>query len=208
MTLGVDWIELDIHRSHDGELIVIHDNNTSRISDQNLRVDDTHSQELLALRLSSADQTPAHLCLLEDVLQLAKSSTTKVSIQPKSNCVQAVFEVAERLGMSDRIGFNDGNLRKLIEARTLNDSVQIFWDRPPDLNLKEDLRIAADHGFQSIVVHHSEISASVVDAVRSSGFECGAWTVNGTVGLNRMLKAGVQRIYTDDPEKLIRLKRD
>src|SRR5690606_20964240 len=96
--LGADWIELDIFRTKDGKLVVIHDRTTQRVGDKSLVVPHSTYEELLAVDVAtdfrnrtgkSIEQCPPQqIPLLEDVLQLVmKQDRTRASIQPKMDCV-------------------------------------------------------------------------------------------------------------------------
>ncbi len=51
--VGADWIELDILRTKDGKLVVIHDKSTERVGDKNLSVPDSTYKELLAVDVAT-----------------------------------------------------------------------------------------------------------------------------------------------------------
>ena len=82
----------------------------------------------------------------------------------------------------------------------------IFWDRGKDTNIDDDISIAKKHGFESLVLHHEGITSDKVQKIKSAGMEVGAWTVNDGNTMKRMLNAGVERIYTDNPRLLLSLK--
>jgi len=46
----------------------------------------------------------------------------------------------------------------------------------------------------------------IVEQIRKAGLEPGVWTVNSEADMRRFLDMGVQRIYTDYPARLLRLK--
>lgn len=96
--VGADWIELDIFRTKDGKLVVIHDNTTERTGDKTLSVPDSTYEELLTVDVATdfrkrmgktIDECPVErIPLLENVLRVVmKQNRTRVSIQPKMDCV-------------------------------------------------------------------------------------------------------------------------
>ncbi len=46
LELGVDWIELDIRQTNDGQVVVLHDPSTERVATVNLTVSAVTYQEL------------------------------------------------------------------------------------------------------------------------------------------------------------------
>ena len=96
--IGADWIELDVFRTKDGKLVVIHDGTTERVGNKNLVVADSTYEQLLAVDVATdfrqrnnkpIETVPKHtIPLLEEVLRLVMTQNkTRVSIQPKMNCV-------------------------------------------------------------------------------------------------------------------------
>src|SRR5690606_40291431 len=49
IAVRADWVELDIHRTKDGKLVVIHDKTTGRTGDKDLIVAETTYEELLEI---------------------------------------------------------------------------------------------------------------------------------------------------------------
>lgn len=56
-------------------------------------------------------------------------------------------------------------------------------------------------------LHHSVITDEKVQKIHGAGMEAGAWTVNDEATLRRLLELQIDRIYTDFPRRLLRVKR-
>lgn len=215
--LGVDWIELDIVRTQDGRLVVIHDLSTQRPGDRNLSVINSTYAELLSIDVAAdfrkrtsrtIDDGPVErIPLLRDVLQLVmQQQRTRVSIQPKMNCVAQAVALVKSMQAEAWVGFNDGSLKFMTDVKRLAPEIPVFWDRGADTDIDEDIRIARRHGFESLVLHHSGVTPRKVQQIREAGFEVGAWTVNDRETMQALLEIGVQRLYTDHPRTLLALK--
>ena len=215
--VGADWIELDILRSQDGQLVVIHDNSTGRVGDRNLVVSTSTYDELLTVDVAtnfrkrtgkSLRECPAQsIPLLKDVLQLVlKQSRTRVSIQPKMDCVADAVGLIKQLNAESWVGFNDGNLGYMAEVKHLAPEIPVFWDRGKDTNIEQDILTAQEHGFESLLLHHEGVTPQKIAKIKAAGIEVGAWTVNDQPTMTRLLAAGVERLYTDDPRLLLLLK--
>ena len=212
--LGVDWIELDIFRTRDGQLVVSHDRTLKRVSDMDLDVPSHTYDELLKADVAtdfrrrtgqSVDQCPPErIPLLEDVLKRAmQQQRTRVSIQPKMDCVSETIALIKRLQAERWVGFNDGSLPFMAQVKELAPDIPVFWDRPADTNIDEDLRIAKQNGFEALVLHHSGVTAEKVQKIKLAGLAVGAWTVNDEPTMARLLNMGIQRLYTDRPQVLL-----
>lgn len=217
LDVGADWIELDIFRTKDGQLVVIHDRTTERVSDKNLSVPDSTYSELLNVDVAtgfrrnsgkSIEECPAQkIPLLEDVLRLVmKQNRTRVSIQPKMDCVADAVVLVKSLKAERWVGFNDGNLRYMSQVKRLAPEIPVFWDCGADADVDQDVRIAMEHGFEALVLQHNGVTAEKVQKIKSAGLEVGAWTVNDRTQMEKLLDMGVQRLYTDHPRTLRALK--
>src|SRR5690554_6649321 len=141
IAMGVDWAELDIHLTKDGKLVVIHDTNTARVGDKKLEVATSTYEELLTVDVATGfrkeqgktleEVPPQAIPLLEDVLAVfIKQDRTKVSLQPKTDCVIEAIQIIEKLEADHMVGFNDGNLGYMTQVKELAPQLPVFWDRP------------------------------------------------------------------------------
>jgi len=214
--LGADWIELDIFRTQDGKLVVIHDRTTGRVGDKNLIVPDSTCEQLLSVDVAtefrkrhgkSIEAVPRHtIPLLKDVLLLVMTQTkTRVSIQPKMDCVAEAIALVKELGAERWVGFNDGNLKYMAEVKRLAPGVPVFWDRTQS-DIDEDIQIAKRHGFEALVLHQVAVTQQKIEQIHKGGIKAGVWTVNDEATMAQMLKMGIDRVYTDDPRRLLALK--
>lgn len=216
---GADWLELDVHSSADGQLVVIHDPTTGRTADRDVEVASTPSHELRKLDMSCGfrkahglrqSQYPrTRMPLLAEVLDLVmQARAARVSIQPKPDCVAEVVALVRQMGAEAWIGFNDGSSRKLAEARELMPDAPVFLDTGPGgASVEDHVRVALRHGFQSVVMPHRDMTSEAVRRIRDAGLFAGAWTVNDMRQAETLAAWGVQRFYTDCPEALLHLLR-
>src|SRR5918911_3997990 len=87
LELGADWIELDVHLSRDGALVVIHDETVDRTTNGHGAVRDHTLAELEALDAGSwfgADYAGQRIPTLDEVLTWARRRDTIVDIEIKN----------------------------------------------------------------------------------------------------------------------------
>ncbi len=214
--VGSDWLELDVLRTRDGRIVVIHDRNTRRVAEANLVVADSTYEQLAALDMAyrfrktkklSLEQCPkATIPRLEDVLRLVmKQNKTRVSIQPKTDCVPDVVRIVKRMKAEKWIGFNDGSLQFMTQAAKMLPKATIFWDRYQS-DMDSDIRTAKARGFHAIVMNQRDVTKEKIEKIHAAGLESGVWTVNDPAKMRRFLDMGIKRIYTDHPTKLLKIK--
>lgn len=214
IAVGADWVELDIHKTSDGKIVVSHDPATARAGDKNLVIATSTYKELQDVDVATAfrkakgltlEQCPiARMPLLEDALKLILTqSATKLSIQPKADCVVDATQIVKKAGAQNMVGFNDASLKYMSQVKELAPEIPVFWDRGPDTNIEEDIQIAKKRGFETLVINHKGITPEKVSKVKAAGLKVGTWTVNDRKTLSKMVAMGLDRIYTDDPKLLI-----
>ncbi len=217
LALKVDWAELDIFRTKDGKLVVTHDARTGRVADKDLEIAASTYDELKQLDVATGfrkktgkslrECPPLRMPLLEDVLALfIGQEVTKISIQPKADCVPEAIGIVRKMNAQHIVGFNDGNLRYMSQVKELEPGIPVFWDRPASSDLDEDIRIAREKGFEALVINSKGLTAGKIQKIKSAGFEAGAWTVNAPGEMRELLAAGIDRLYTDEPAALIFLR--
>src|SRR6476661_6646909 len=82
IALGVDAVELDVHCSRDGEIMVIHDNTLERTTHGTGFVQDRTSAELAMTRLRDTDEA---VPTLEAVLDVFEPGSTELFVELKTD---------------------------------------------------------------------------------------------------------------------------
>jgi glycerophosphoryl diester phosphodiesterase len=212
--LGVDWIEVDIFQTVDGHIVVTHDARTGRVAERDVDVAASTLETLQRLDVATgfrrargldrAACPPAVMPSLRDVLiRIMAQEKTRISLQPKGDVVDATIALVRALGATRWVGFNDGDLTKMRRVKELAPELPVFWDRPKGFSLEEDSNIARELGFEALVPHVHGLTPDVVVRLHTAGFEVGAWTVNDRDTMLHLLRMGVDRIYTDYPQRLL-----
>jgi hypothetical protein len=96
----------------------------------------------------------------------------------------------------------------MIQVKKLEPKLHVFWDRPAQHDIEEDIKIAKEYGFESMVINEKGMTEEKVNLLKMAEIEPGVWTVNERSQLIKFLQMGVSRIYTDAPALLIDLKKE
>lgn len=214
-----DWVELDIHKTKDGQIVVSHDPSTKRTGDKDLVIAEATYQELQQVDIATEFRKskgltlqqcpPQHMPLLAETLALImKQQRTHLSIQPKADCVADAMAIIRKAAAEKMVGFNDGSLLYMSQVKSLDPGIPVFWDRLPTTDIDEDIRIAREKGFESLVIYYKGLTPEKAAKVKAAGLQLGAWTVDDRKTMESLLKMGVDRIYTDDPKLLITVKHE
>jgi glycerophosphoryl diester phosphodiesterase len=215
---GADYIELDVHQTGDGELVVIHDVNAKRTSGVDhliaktdwkvLRELDMAAQFRSDRKLTLEQCPPAKMLLLAEILALiGNQNRVRVSIQPKDESVLEILKLIGEMKVEDRVAFNDRSIEKMSAVKKAYPDVPIFWDRPADFNIVQDLKIAHEWKFENIVISRNGITREAVKAFQNEGFKVGVWTMLSPGMETPYAQWGLDRFYVNYPGEFMGLVR-
>ena len=109
--MGVDMIELDLQRTKDGVLIIMHDGTLDRCSNGKGKISDHTYAEIQKLFLKTqhaATITRHKIPTLEEALLLCKGKIL-INIDKGYNYFKEVYEIMERTGTTSQVIIKSGN---------------------------------------------------------------------------------------------------
>ena len=219
--LGVDSVELDVRRSRDGALVLMHDTTLARTTDARLlyprrapwNVAEFDHDELMRLD-AGAWKGPAwageQIPTLEQVLVLARKSATGLLVELKApelypGIVTDVVAVLRGAPADEvqtvavpRLVVQSFDVAAMRELKADAPEVAVGLLGAPARSELPALATWADQ----VNPHHWSVDRSYVDAVHGHGMECLAWTVNRTYAMRRALDLGFDGIITNEPIRL------
>ncbi len=214
MTLGCDWVETDLRLTRDGRVVLCHDDNTGNYANEKRRIADIDFSALRQLNMAESfnmahdDRPPrfAAIPTLEETLELFRGQDqTHLSLQPKDpGSLQAAAKIIRDMDYPEELlGFNDGDLALMTEARMMFPSATIFYDLYQPRFFESDLAAAKHAKFQAIVVFEGTLTPNMTARIAEAGFAPGVWNVDNPGELDRFINMGVKRFYTNVPKVLL-----
>jgi glycerophosphoryl diester phosphodiesterase len=221
IALGSDLIELDVHQSRDGVVIVIHDATVDRTTDGTGAVGSLTSADLRRLRLRGPEGAPSaeHVPTLDEVLAAAAPSHAGLLIEVKEpapgdrygGVEERVLAAVAAAGMQARATIMAFDPRTIARVRELAPRMRTSFLVEPFTVERAGVRPevvidwaraagATDVGFEQTLVDER-----VVAAARAVSVALGVWTVNDEAAMRRMLALGVDILTTDRPDLARRL---
>lgn len=219
---GFTYLELDIHLSSDGVLMVIHDARLDRTTDMQGDVRDFTARELETADAGYWYTTNGKQSFpfrghgvgiprLEDLLN--RYPDIHFNIDPKSDeGVAPLIDVLERTHAWDRVGIACGSHKRIEAVR------QLAGERVPTAMSPREVLLAlaaarrgelalprqgADY-IQMPLYHHS-ITARFVRQAHRAGLRVHAWTIDDPAAMEYLFDIGCDGIMTNDPELLRRV---
>lgn len=213
-----DWVELDVHKTKDGQIVVSHDATTKRNGDKDLIIANSTFEELKQVDIATGFRKKNNLTLAQCPVQripllreaielIIKYKRTHLSIHPKVDCVAEVMAIVKATKAEKMVGFNSLSLKYMSDAKNLAPEIPVFWDRPATTNIDDDIRIAKEKGFETMVIHYDGITAEKIGKIHAANLKVGAWSVYDQAQMEALENMGIDRIYADDPKLLIMVKK-
>lgn len=212
-----DMMELDVLLSKDGQVVVIHDDTLERTTNGLGYVADTNYEELARLDAGTwfhPEFEGETIPLLRDVLLFAKGRIL-VNIEIKTEAwspntfegiAAKVISLVDELGMRDRVIISSFDSRILKQVRQLDSEIKTatLYNEDARGDLRPLVLVADDHsnGFN---LSKSEVSSRVVEDCHSQGIPVSVYTVNTAEMMDFILRMGVDAIFTDQPDVMIKL---
>ena len=212
LEMGVAGIELDVHRSADGRLVVIHDFTVDKTTNGQGRVEQMSAAELRRLDAGGYFDSKfagVQIPFLEEVLDLV-GDRCRLNIEIKSTHPYAddasagVAALIRDRNLYDQVIVSSFNPITLIKMRHLDPRIALgvlydasmpaflrrVWAGPP-------LRPEAQHP------HYALIDAEFMMWAHSLPAAVNTWTVNEVEEARRLAALGVDVIITDVPDQIM-----
>ncbi|MBQ9771614.1 MAG: hypothetical protein IJW23_07295 [Lentisphaeria bacterium] len=213
--LGCDWVETDMHLTRDGRVVISHDHHTRAQADKFLVIKENDFSDLRKLNMATRfniehdDRPPFFEAMpsLEETLELFRSQDkVRLSLQPKApGTVAAAAKIIRDMKFPEEmLGFNDGNLAFMCEAKETCPDSTIFYDICNTDQLEINLADAQKYGFRYLVANENFLRQEDVDRILGAGFLPGVWNINNPGEMDRFIAMGVKRFYTDYPAVLMK----
>jgi len=212
--VGSDMIELDVHLSRDGEIVVIHDETLDRTTNGKGLVVDHTLKELKRLDAGSSfgpQFAGEKIPTLKEVLELAKGrGLVNIEIKNPTHGKYSIAELTEKVlrevnqtGMMGRVIFSCFNPAALdwIERREPRAWVAFLFHRP--WNFFPD--IPGSQEYSVLNLRNIHLTRGKVAEIKKAGKKINVYTVNTEEEMEQFIRWGVDGIITNHPDKLIKI---
>lgn len=203
-----DGIELDVHLSRDGRLVVMHDEKVDRTTNGTGWIKDLTLAELKQLDNGSwfgKDYENETIPILAEVLERVADSDLIVNIElkntiiPYPNLERKVIREVERFQMVDRVILSSFRHDSLQEVKKINPSIQV--GALYTCGMVDPWVYARYLGADAIHPHYLAATAEVIAGCHHHGIKVHPYTVNEEKELKRLIHAGADAIITNFPDR-------
>lgn len=199
--------ECDTYRTADGVWIVSHDTHTYRMMDKSAFVEKKDYSQLMEMTVDNGSNIENYkdlrFCSLEEYLQICKSynMTAVIELKGKNNTehYDEIVALVDKIQVDAvYISFHIENLEKI---RALTDS-QVYYlvkeITQEDIDLAKAIK---NCGIDFDAHKEKNFENDMISRCIDEGLSLGAWTVNDTALLDKLVENGVTLITTDNITK-------
>jgi len=214
LALGADFLELDVHLTRDGEVVVIHDATLDRTTTGTGPVRERTLAELSAVRLKDRggavldEGIPA----LDQVVALAVAGKRQMLLEIKTDerkqrypqIEEKVFAVLDRHRFTPFtvvMAFEGATWRRLRQVRPDARVAALYSARMlPAAAVAAEIDALRQAGVSFVGLDQAIVTAEVAKQARLAGLTLGVWTVNERAAIARFIEQGVGVVITDRPD--------
>jgi glycerophosphoryl diester phosphodiesterase len=199
--LGVDALELDIHATKDGVLVVSHDPDGQRMAGVRERLADLTFAESQNWDVGRGERLPR----FEDVV--SEFATLPINVDLKNDTAEATVALLKRMNAESRVCLAS------FQARTMRRVRALGYRGPTALSRTEaiaalSLPRSLQRGPLRVRAARAQLPLSlgrawVVDRMKALGLAVDFWTVDDPALAKRLVALGADGIMTNDPARIV-----
>jgi glycerophosphoryl diester phosphodiesterase len=192
LDLGVDFVEIDVHETRDGELVVFHDYRLRRLCGVRGRLRDKTLAELKELNPS--------IPTLAEVLRVCRGSA-RVLIEIKRADPRKVATEIGRCNMAREVIVFSLSVPRIKQFAAANPRIACFG--LVARRLRSTLHaLRSSVGVQGVGLSRRLVkSRDVVERIQRRGWKLFVWTVNRPSEMRRLIEWGVDGLITNHPDR-------
>ena len=192
---GVDFVEIDVRLTSDGQVVVIHDETLERLWGLNRRVDELPWAVVSGLRIDSpagGQRIPLLSEVLELFVGLPDAGPTLLIDMDHQEVATPAWQVVQHIGLD--VAWC-GNLDGMLTIRALDEKTQIWmpWNRSgaPSAEETKTLRPSV------INSNHYALDAGQIAKIKAQGFQVSLWTVDDVEAMRWSVSVGADMITSN-----------
>ncbi len=199
LSIPVDMIEIDVRKSKDNRLYLMHDPDTGRTAEEKMDIEESRSDEIARVRLKNGEGVP----MLEDILKLV-SGKAVLNVEIKSAGAGALCaEEILRAGYTGPVLISSFKEKEIVEALRVNpvlSTARIFDSFSPGEVPEYEIR-----GYRFISLEKKTVDEKLLAACHEAKIKVFVWTLDRETEIKKFITLGVDGIYSNRPAMLKRL---
>lgn len=203
--LDADAVEVDVHLSKDGYIVVNHDKDTKRTAGESLVIKDTEADQLRRLDVGSfkAPQYKGEkMPLLEEVIATVPSGKELfIEVKCGVEILPVLKEIIRKGGKEDQMVIISFNKDVMTEGKKLMPGIPFYWllGNFDTYALDEAVKIAKENKLDGLDVNYSLVTPEFMQRMEKENLAVYTYTINDASVAEEMVNLRVDGITTDRP---------
>jgi len=202
LDLGVDQVEIDVHLTKDGRLVVIHDERVDRTTNGRGYVRDLTLAEIRKLDAGKGERVPT----LQEVVDAVRGRAV-LQIELKGLGVERetvgtveANRIVEEVVLTS---FRHGAVKRARELNPRLETGVLFYCHPVRV-----CQLALDAGASAIHPNVDFVDRAMVEEAHGLGLKVRAWNSDDEDQMRRLIGLGVDAIGSNRPDLLMKVVRE
>ncbi len=214
LEMGAEGIELDVHLTADGEIVVIHDHTIDRTSDGKGMVGALTLEEIRKYDFGAWFDPKfkgQRIPTLGEVFELLEDWDGLLNIEVKSGPIlypgieEKLVDMVKSWNFRGRIIFSSFNHYSLRDIKALDPSMEIGLLYMA--GLVEPWKYAKDLNAQALHPLYYNVVPELVAGCKENGIKLNPFTIDEENKMEMIMRAGVDGIITDYPDRALNVRK-
>ena len=204
--MKADGVELDVHMTYDGKIIVTHDSSLNRCGGGNVIVEAVSYDEIKMHPVPGrfSDKYPNVVCpLLSEVYELLRPYGMLINVEIKAgwnfDCVKELVKLTHDMNMQDYVLYSSFDHTTLYGARTIDKTCRLGAlygnDIPEVATYAKILGFTEIHPYFPFCKKENYVKKAI-----EAGINVNPWTINDEATIREMVNLGCHGIITNNPD--------
>ncbi len=196
--MNADYIEFDLQKTLNNEIIISHDANLLRTADKPKSLRDMSIEEIKKIDIGEGEQIPT----LHELMLTTKG---KIKLLPEiiaPGIVDDLINILREEGLINTTIVSSFDITELLKVKEIEPGLKIGYLIPRALTkirmIKRYVQRAIDNELYAIHPYYPIVDKEFVDLAHKNGLKVNVFTVNEEDMMRKLIKLGVDGIFTDD----------
>lgn len=203
--MGADYIEFDVHQLKDGEVVILHDTNTYRMTGKRGTLNKITYKELNKFKIGDSEKIPT----LHELIKLTKGKIAFNCEVKARGLAENLVEILREADIIESTIISSFKNDILLKIQHIEPRLRLAALRPTRMQWitslikpKKIIKTAFKNGFYAVNPKHIFVNRKFIKRAHEHKIKVFPWTVDSEKKIRKLVKIGVDGIITNDISKM------
>ncbi|MFX1316602.1 MAG: glycerophosphodiester phosphodiesterase [Promethearchaeota archaeon] len=203
--LRADYIEFDVHKTKDGEIVIMHDANTFRMTGKSGIIKKMTFEELKKLEIGDGEKIPT----LQELIKLAKGKIALNCEVKVKGLEEKLVEILQKTDIIESTIISSFKTDILLKIQNIEPKLRLAALRPIRMQWitslispKKIIKNAIKNRFYAVNPQHFFVNRKFVEKAHNHDLKVFPWTVDSEKKMKNLVEIGVDGIITNNILKM------